>query len=96
MFQSAALRLQRLRRAAARTALGATLALGGLEYTTHLPSEGRSSAVYHALADQWATPLLRRLLDPEGACRTLGRMKEHGLIRAPYTFSEARCSLFSP
>lgn len=39
----------------------------GIELTTHLPSEGRSSQFYHDLSDKVATPLIRLLLNPEDA-----------------------------
>lgn len=44
---------------------GAVLAIA--EVTTHAPSQGRSSAVYHRLTDQVVTPLLRKTLNPEQA-----------------------------
>lgn len=37
-----------------------------VELTTKLPSEGRSSQLYHSLSDEVVTPLMRRLLNPEG------------------------------
>ena len=60
--------LRQLRRTALRaTATSLTLGLT-LELTTHLPSEGRSSAFYHTLSDRVALPLIRGLgLDPEAA-----------------------------
>jgi hypothetical protein len=42
------------------------LVVAGIELTTKLPSEGRSSQLYHDLSDKFATPLLRKLLNPEG------------------------------
>ena len=42
------------------------MVLGVAEFTTHLPSQGRSSEFYHAIADNVGTPLLRKFLDPEG------------------------------
>jgi dihydroorotate dehydrogenase len=64
MFQQA---LRSLRRTTFRTIVGGTIAVGTLEVTTHLPSQGRSSEFYHSLADDGVTPLLRRVLNPEQA-----------------------------
>ena len=60
--------LRQLKRTAVRTT-ATTLGLGlALEVTTHLPSEGRSSALYHAVSDDVVMPLIRFLrLDPEWA-----------------------------
>jgi hypothetical protein len=49
------------------TALRAITTVAIVEYTTHLPSEGRSSIAYHRFYDEIITPLGRRLLDPEDA-----------------------------
>ena len=38
-----------------------------LEYTTHIPSQGRSSPLYTSLFDNVLTPTSRRLLNPENA-----------------------------
>lgn len=56
-----------VQRATARTMFGGAVVLGTLEVTTHLPSEGRSSAFYHTLADDWVVPAMRKLLGPEEA-----------------------------
>lgn len=56
--------LRALKRRTIRTVVGATTLGIGLEVTTHLPSQGRSSAFYHSLCDEWVTPLLRQF-DPE-------------------------------
>jgi hypothetical protein len=37
-----------------------------MEVTTHVFSQGRSSSFYHTLSDHIVTPLLRKILDPEG------------------------------
>ena len=59
--------LRQLRRTALRTA-ATTAGLGlALEATTHLPTEGRSSALYHAASDGVVLPLIRLCLDPEAA-----------------------------
>jgi dihydroorotate dehydrogenase len=39
--------------------------VGTLEVTTHLPSQGRSSAFYHSLADDVVVPAMRATLNPE-------------------------------
>lgn len=44
-----------------------TLVVGGIEYTTHIFSEGRSSHIYHYTSDQWVIPLLRTFLPAEMA-----------------------------
>jgi hypothetical protein len=48
-----------------RTVIPAGVAVGVLEVTTHLPSQGRAAPIYHTVADEWITPLMRRFLDPE-------------------------------
>jgi hypothetical protein len=63
MFQSAALRV---RKAVIKTVVTTTIVVGGLEYTTKLPSQGRSSLAYHYLTDEIMTPLMRKVLDAEG------------------------------
>ena len=64
IFQRA---IQSLQHATIRTLCGGAVVVGTLEVTTHLPSEGRSSAFYHGLADNWVVPAMRRLLGPEEA-----------------------------
>lgn len=59
--------LQSLRRTTVRVVTGGIVVVGGLEVTTHLPSEGRSSRLYHQAADRLATPLLRYISNPEHA-----------------------------
>ena len=59
--------LRQLKRTALRTA-ATTAGLGlALEVTTHLPTEGRSSAFYHAVSDGVVLPLIRLCLNPEAA-----------------------------
>lgn len=58
--------IRSMRRAAVRTIVGGGVVLGVTEWTTKLPSQGRSSEFYHDVADNIATPILRRYLDPEG------------------------------
>lgn len=59
--------LQSLRRTTIRTVVGGVVVVGTLEVTTRLPSEGRSSAVYHFLSDSIGTPVLRYICNPEQA-----------------------------
>jgi dihydroorotate dehydrogenase len=59
--------LRSLRRTTIRTIVGGVVVVGTLEVTTQLPSQGRSSATYHALADRVGTPLLRYISNPEQA-----------------------------
>lgn len=49
-----------------------------VEYTTHLPSQGRSSQLYHTLADEIVTPLIRYMLQPEDAHNLAIRMTKEG------------------
>jgi hypothetical protein len=71
MNQLISARLQSLRQATrrvvVRTVVGTTLVLATVEVTTQLPSQGRASWFYHYLADDVATPLLRKFLQPESA-----------------------------
>jgi hypothetical protein len=55
----------RARRIVLRTVAVAVTATATLEWTTQLPSQGRSSNVYRQWVDEQITPLLRRWLDPE-------------------------------
>ncbi|KAL3938364.1 MAG: hypothetical protein SGBAC_006714 [Bacillariaceae sp.] len=50
-----------------RTTIKGVLAVGAIEVTTHLPSEGRSSELYHYACDELSMPVIRRVLDPEDA-----------------------------
>lgn len=54
------------RRVVVRTTAKGVLGFALLEWTTELPSQGRSSIFYHRLVDEGVTPLLR-LLPPEMA-----------------------------
>ena len=58
--------MRSVRRATVRTVVGGAVVLCVVESTTHLPSQGRSSEVYHKVSDRVVTPLMRRYLDPEG------------------------------
>jgi hypothetical protein len=60
--------LQATRRVMVRTVVGTTLVVATVEVTTQLPSQGRASWFYHYLADDVATPLLRKFLQPESEC----------------------------
>jgi len=59
--------LRQIRNTTIKTVTTGVIVFGTLEITTKLPSEGRSSVIYHRLADEVATPLMRRLLNPEDA-----------------------------
>jgi len=59
--------LRQIRNKTIKTVTTGVIVFGTLEITTNLPSEGRSSMIYHKLADEVATPLMRRLLNPEDA-----------------------------
>jgi len=59
--------LRQLRNTAIKTAVTGCVVVGTVEITTRLPSEGRSSQLYHTLSDEVVTPMMRRLLDPEDA-----------------------------
>ncbi len=59
--------LQSLRRTTIRTIVGGVVVVGTLELTTQLPSQGRSSTIYHAISDRIGTPLLRYVCSPEQA-----------------------------
>jgi len=59
--------LQSIRRRTIRTVAKGVVLIGGLEITTHLPSEGRSSRFYHQVADEVVTPILRYISNPEHA-----------------------------
>ena len=59
--------LSGIRRATVKTVLGTVVVVGTLEVTTHLPSEGRSSQLYHDIADKIIVPSMRTVLNPEQA-----------------------------
>ena len=49
-------------------AVGTSVALvTAVEVTTKLPSEGRSSQIYHTFSDEIITPFMRKVLSPEDA-----------------------------
>lgn len=58
--------LRTVRRATVKTMVGGTVTVGLVEFTTHLPSQGKSSEFYHKISDDIVTPLMRKTLDPEG------------------------------
>lgn len=58
---------QKLQSAVLRTTIYTASTVALLEYTTQIPSEGRSSRTYHRLFDEIITPLGRRLFGPEEA-----------------------------
>jgi dihydroorotate dehydrogenase len=45
--------------------VGGVLVIGTLEVTTRIPSQGRSSSLYHSMVDDWIVPVMRRSLNPE-------------------------------
>lgn len=48
-------------------AIGTSIVVvASIEVTTKLPSEGRSSQLYHDLSDKVVTPIMRTLFKPEG------------------------------
>ena len=49
-----------------------------IEYTTHLPSQGRSSQLYHRVADEIVTPFIRTVLNPEDAHNLAIKMTKEG------------------
>eukprot|EP00536_Pseudo-nitzschia_multiseries_P010210 jgi/Psemu1/202722/e_gw1.305.71.1 len=59
--------MRAFKKGALRTALGGVVIAGGLEATTKLCSEGRSSRFYHDVADNAVVPAMRRFLHPETA-----------------------------
>lgn len=76
-FQNA---LQRTRRFLIRTTIGSAVAMGTLEYTTELPSKGRSSWFYHYVSDKYGTPMIRLCLGPEGAMKEFGNFNKNWAI----------------
>lgn len=59
--------LRNLRQTAIKTVGTGILVVGSVEFTTKLPSEGRSSQTYHDISDKIVTPFIRKILNPEGA-----------------------------
>jgi dihydroorotate dehydrogenase len=75
--------------------VGAGSLLVGLEYTTQIPStKFRSTLLYHHIADQVVTPMLRRCFDPETAHHVAIYFAQHGFapIHHPSAI-EQRCRL---
>lgn len=64
MFQGV---FRSVRRTTVRAIVGGALVVGTVEVTTHLPTQGRSSHLYHTLCDDWVVPAMRYLLDAETA-----------------------------
>jgi dihydroorotate dehydrogenase len=69
----------KIRRTVVRTVVTSVAVVGGLEVTTHLPSQGRSSEFYHYVSDQVALPILRKVLDPERAHELGLQLAQRGL-----------------
>ena len=65
--------LRQIRNTALKTITTGVIVIGTVEVTTNLPSQGRSSELYHKLADEVATPLIRTVLNPEGTRNALDR-----------------------
>jgi dihydroorotate dehydrogenase len=80
MFRQA---MQSLRRTTLRTLGGGAIIVGTLEVTTHLPSQGRSSELYHNLSDNVVTPMLQRFLNPEQAHDLAIRMANYAPTHRP-------------
>ena len=80
MFKQA---MQSLRRATLRTLAGGTVLVGTVEVFTHLPSQGRSSELYHNLMDNMVTPILRQYLNPEQAHDLAIRMAKFAPTHRP-------------
>ena len=72
MFRRAAQSLRRL-------TIRSVVVVGVVEWTTHLPSQGKSSEFYHYITDDWVTPLMRRFLNPEDAHHLAIDMLQKGL-----------------
>jgi len=60
--------LRSIRDKTVKTVGTGVLVIASVEFTTKLPSEGRSSQLYHDLSDKVVTPLVRKVLNPEGMC----------------------------
>jgi len=60
--------LRSIRDKAVKTVGTGVLVIASVEFTTKLPSEGRSSQLYHDVSDKVVTPLVRKVLNPEGMC----------------------------
>jgi len=59
--------LRQIRNTTGKVIVSGILVAGTFEITTRLPSEGRASEIYHSLSDNVATPLMRKILNPEDA-----------------------------
>lgn len=70
--------LRNLRQTAVKTLGTGVLVVASVELTTKLPSEGRSSQLYHDLSDQVVTPLVRKILNPEDAHNAAIYFVKHG------------------
>jgi len=62
--------LRNIRQKAVKTVGTGILVVASVEFTTKLPSEGRSSQLYHDISDQIVTPFIRKILNPEDAHNT--------------------------
>jgi dihydroorotate dehydrogenase len=68
-----------IRKLTVRTVVGGAVTLGVVEYTTHLPSQGKSSALYHQVSDDVIAPFMRQWLDPEVAHTLALELAQRGL-----------------
>ena len=70
--------LRSIRNLTVRSVVGGAVTLGVVEYTTQLPSQGKSSAMYHQVSDEIITPWMRTWLDPELAHTLALEMTQRG------------------
>ena len=71
--------LSHLKKTAVKTVTTTVAVLTAVELTTHLPSEGRSSKIYHKVSDEVMTPLMRKYLNPEQAHNLAIKSIQNGL-----------------
>lgn len=72
--------LRSLRDKTVKTVETGILAIASVEVVTKLPSEGRSSQLYHDLSDKVITPLFRKVLNPEGKMRRNHVSPQHRIL----------------
>lgn len=58
--------LRKIRNTSLKAISTSVVVVTSIELTTKLPSEGRSSELYHNFTDQVVTPFIRKVLKPEG------------------------------
>mmetsp|Transcript_5033 Transcript_5033/g.6651 ORF Transcript_5033/g.6651 Transcript_5033/m.6651 type:complete len:135 (+) Transcript_5033:95-499(+) len=69
---------RQLRNAAIKTVGTGVVVIGAVEVTTHLPSEGRSSNLYHYMSDGVLMPVIRRFVNPEDAHNLAIQVAKYG------------------